>query len=65
MNILKKDTYFQVTGVIFLAVAVLHGLRVVNGWELLYGAWAVPMWVSVAVVAVGLYLAYNAFYLKK
>lgn len=65
MDTLKKDTYLQVSGVIFLAVAVLHGLRAVNDWELAYNEWMVPMWVSWAVVIIALYLAYNAFRLKK
>lgn len=65
MNTLKKDSFIQVSGIIFLAVAILHGLRVVNNWELVYHEWMVPMWISWAVVVVVLYLAYSAFRLKK
>ncbi|MEX0652473.1 MAG: hypothetical protein WD153_03410 [Candidatus Paceibacterota bacterium] len=65
MDILKKETYVQVTGYIFLAVGIFHGLRAFNEWGLVYNGWVVPLWVS-WIAAVGtLYLAYNAFHLKK
>ena len=35
-----------VSCVVFFLVAILHLLRVINGWELQYGPWPVPMWVS-------------------
>jgi len=38
--------YLLISGVAFCLVAILHLLRVLNGWELQYGPWAVPMWVS-------------------
>lgn len=38
--------YLLVSGVVFLLVALLHLLRALNGWELQYGPWTVPMWVS-------------------
>ena len=65
MNHLKKETYIQVSGLIFLAVAVLHGLRAINQWDLVYNEWMVPLWLSWVVVVVLLYLAYSAFHLKK
>ena len=65
MNTLKKDTFIHVSGFIFLAVAVLHGLRVINEWEFSYDEWMVPMWVSWVAIILTLYLAYSAFQLKK
>lgn len=38
--------YLLVSGVLFCLVAILHLLRVVNGWELQFGPWSVPMWFS-------------------
>lgn len=65
MNHLKKDVYLQVSGLVFLAAAILHGWRALNGWELVYNEWMVPVWASWVAAAILLYLAYNAFYLKK
>lgn len=36
----------------FALVAVLHLLRIVDGWAFAFGPWNVPMWVSVADVLV-------------
>jgi hypothetical protein len=39
-------TYLLLSGLVFGAVAVLHLLRVVYGWEAVVGPWSVPMEVS-------------------
>ena len=39
-------TYAITTGLIFLAVAVLHVLRLVGQWDVLIGGWHFPMWAS-------------------
>ena len=38
--------------VIFAIVAVLHLLRLVNGWDFIVGTYAVPTWMSVGGVIV-------------
>jgi acyl-CoA reductase-like NAD-dependent aldehyde dehydrogenase len=43
---MKARTYLIISGCIFGIVAILHLLRVVNGWTLVLGPWTVPMWVS-------------------
>lgn len=51
---MAQKSFNLVVGFIFLAIAVLHLLRVVLGWEAAIGGSQVPMWVSVvAVVAAG------------
>ncbi|MBI2087045.1 MAG: hypothetical protein HYT69_02640 [Candidatus Zambryskibacteria bacterium] len=60
---MNQKTYYSVTGVIFLIIAVLHLLRILNSWPAEIGIVAVPMWASwVAVVLAG-YLSYHG--LKK
>lgn len=39
-------TYVAVSGTVFGIVAVLHLLRVVNGWTVVVGPWSAPMEVS-------------------
>jgi hypothetical protein len=43
---MNHKLYMMISGVIFGAVAILHLLRVVNGWALVLGPWSIPMGVS-------------------
>ena len=61
MNTLKKETFVQVAGVVFLAAGLLHGFRAFNEWDLVYNDWIVPLWLSWVVAVGALYLAYCAF----
>lgn len=38
--------YLAVSGTLFGLVAVLHLLRVINGWSVVVGPWSAPMAVS-------------------
>ena len=60
---MKRDTYVQVSGLIFAAVAVMHVLRLLNGWDVVFGTWNVPAVGSLVGAVVAGYLAYAA--LKK
>ena len=62
---MKKNDYIKLTGVIFTIVALIHALRVLYGWGMVLGGWAVPVWVSLAAVVLGIYLAYTASNLSK
>lgn len=61
---MKQKNYLQVSGLIFTAVALMHVLRLVFGWQVTFDAWSVPVWASVIGAAVAGYLAYSAFKLK-
>ena len=43
---MNSRTYVTVTGTVFAIVAVLHLIRVVNGWSVEVGPWSVPIGVS-------------------
>ncbi len=43
---MSSRTYLVISGTVFGIVAVLHLLRVVNGWAVVVGSWSAPMWVS-------------------
>ena len=43
---MNSRTYLAVSGTVFGIVAVLHLLRVVNGWAVVVGPWSAPMGVS-------------------
>jgi len=60
-----KNIITNLAGVLFLVVASLHLVRSIYGWEAYVGDIAIPLWVSWAVVAVTLYLAYVMFRMDK
>lgn len=65
---LQQRTYLQITGLIFIVIAVLHLLRVLLGWKALgisVAGWMVPGWISWIAVVVAGYLAYSAYKLMK
>ncbi|MEK7124698.1 MAG: hypothetical protein AAB877_03415 [Patescibacteria group bacterium] len=62
---MKSQIYFITTAFIFAVIAVLHLLRIINGWLAVIGSFEVPMWLSwIAVAATGC-LAYKGFTMGK
>jgi len=61
---MKAQSYFLATGVIFAAIAIMHVLRIVNGWPFTMGSVSVPMWVSVLGVIIPGSLSIWAFKLN-
>ena len=57
---MKKETYLKATGIIFLVVALLHLARLVKGWDMVFGGWMAPTWLSVVAILVSGYLSYTA-----
>jgi hypothetical protein len=43
---MSTRTYLAISGTVFGGVALLHLLRVANGWIAAIGPWTVPMWIS-------------------
>lgn len=62
---MSSKVYYKATATIFLVIAVLHLIRIVNGWEAELDGWAVPMWCSYVAVLVAGYLSYRGFTTKK
>ena len=61
MSHLKPSMYFTVTGVIFVAVAIMSAYRAFNGLAVSVGDWTVPVWVSWVALVVAAYLAWSAY----
>ncbi|MBI1997094.1 MAG: hypothetical protein HYU31_18130 [Deltaproteobacteria bacterium] len=60
-----NQRFFNLTvEVIFLAIAILHLLRILFAWSAVIGGWEVPAWVSWAAFVVAGYLAYEGFRLS-
>lgn len=64
---MKSETYFIISGLIFLAIAVLHALRLYYGWEAVVGGvlLLLPLSASWVAVIVAGALAYLAFQLAE
>jgi len=44
---MNRKCYLLVSGTVFGLVALLHLIRVLNGWPMELGPWSVPLWASV------------------
>jgi len=62
---MNRQLYFSVTSIIFLILAVISVLRVVNGWNAAIGELDVPLWASYVGILVGGYLAWYGFQYRK
>lgn len=60
---MNHQTYFRLTGFIFLVIAIVHLWRIVNGLSVAFGTTQIPVGVSWAGVIIAGYLAYQG--LKK
>lgn len=61
---MTNKNFAYTAAVIFAAVAVIHGLRLIYGWEGLLGGWQVPIWLSWVAVVVAAWLAFQGFKLS-
>lgn len=62
---MKERTFILICTIIFLAVFVLHLLRLVYSWNAVIGTWVVPTWVSGVAVAVSAFLVFTGYRLQK
>jgi hypothetical protein len=62
---MSQKSFNLIAGLIFLAVVILHLLRIVLGWSAVIGGWAVPQWVSWLAFLVAGYLAYEGLRLSR
>lgn len=62
---MTNRSYSLTTGTIFLAIAIVHGLRLIFGWDASLEGHHAPMWASgVALIITG-YLSYAGFRLGR
>ena len=62
---MDKKTYYTFTTLLFLIIAIVHALRVLNGWNAVIGGWPVPMGISYIAVLLGAYLAWTGYQFRK
>ncbi len=63
--LMRVQTFHRIVGIIFLIVALVHLLRVLQGWVLVIGELTIPDWMSLVAVIVLGYLSFQAFRIGK
>ncbi len=61
---MKKNTILTFATVIFVAVAILHLLRYILGWDLTLNSYSFPQWGSILSAVITASLAYHLHKLK-
>jgi len=62
---MDKNSYFQLSSLVFLLAGALHLWRALQGWDLMLGPHLIPMWISWVVVVLAGALAYHGHNFKK
>jgi hypothetical protein len=62
---MSQKTFSLVVSLIFLLIAIMHGLRLAFRWEVVLDGWSVPMWVSAVALPIAAYLAFEGLKLSK
>jgi hypothetical protein len=62
---MRQKTFSLVVGLIFLLIAVMHGLRLAFRWEVVLNGWLVPMWISAVAIVITAYLAFESLKLSR
>lgn len=61
---MKRNTILTFATVIFIAVAILHLLRYILGWDLTLNSYSFPQWGSILSIIITTSLAYHLQKLK-
>jgi hypothetical protein len=62
---LNRKTYMTVTATLFLAMGIVHLLRIIFGWQVEIGGLSIPFWASWLAVPIAGALAYFGFTRKR
>jgi len=62
---MTQRTFSLVTAILFCLVALLHGVRLLRGWQVTIEGAVIPIWISWIGLAIAAYLAYQGFLLSK
>lgn len=61
---MNQKSFYNITLIIFLLIALLHILRLAYGWSAIIAGFEIPLWVSGLATVISAYLAYSAFRLR-
>ena len=60
---MTQRSFSLTTSILFLLIAVLHAVRLMQGWRVTMGGAVIPLWVSGIGLAISGFLAYEGFVL--
>lgn len=64
-SFMTQKNYALVSGLVFLAVTIMHLFRLLYGWGAEINEWVIPMWWSGVGVVIAGYLAYHGLRMSK
>ena len=62
---MSQKIFSVVAGLVFLLIAIMHGLRLAFTWEVVLNGWSVPMWVSWLALVIAGFLAFEGLKLGR
>jgi len=62
---MKKNTIITAASIVLFLAGIAHLIRIFYGWDLTFGEWNMPTWVSLIGTIIPLFLSYNLLKLKK
>ena len=62
---MTRQIFSLVTAMLFSLIALLHAIRLAQGWHVTIGDIVMPVWVSWIGLVIAAYLAYEGFRLSK
>lgn len=62
---MNTKSFYNLIGVIFSLIFILHLARIIFGWSAVIGGLVIPMWASYIAVVASAFLLYQIYKLKK
>jgi hypothetical protein len=62
---MTQRSFFLITSILFFLIALLHALRLLQGWQVTIEGAVVPLWVSWIGLVIAVYLANQGFRLAR
>ena len=62
---MTQRSFSLITSILFSLIALLHAVRLLQGWQVTIGSAVLPLWVSWIGLAISGFLAYEGFLLSK
>ena len=62
---MTQRAFCLVNAVLFSLIALIHGIRLLRGWQVMIDNTVVPIWISWIGLAMAAYLAYEGFRLAR
>ena len=62
---MKKNKIITAAATVLFLAGISQLIRTIYGWEIIISEWEMPIWVSLIVGAIAIFLSYNLLKLKK